>query len=317
MAKAPSLRRFGDRKVMYVCRGGCCFFRLCFAAHSAYGMWCLGASSGIGENLAKLLAERQCRLILSSRRKEVLEELKSKIIEQYGTPEKDILILPMDLEQTEALEDVVQQALMWCDNKLYFLFNNAGLGLRTWLGSWEIDNRILVVDLLAQAKLTKLVLPCFQNNREGHVIFTNSVQGRVAMSCRCAYSSAKHALLAYAEALGEELYAEYPNIHITSALPGYVRTGFAFAALGQDGNALCVNSASHVKGMAPERCAELMLRGTSKKMKECWIAKRPELNILYLKYYLPGIAYRLMPWIARKMINEAKMLNEESKNKSQ
>eukprot|EP00920_Eleutheroschizon_duboscqi_P026195 GHVT01064741.1.p1 GENE.GHVT01064741.1~~GHVT01064741.1.p1 ORF type:complete len:149 (+),score=10.07 GHVT01064741.1:990-1436(+) len=132
MAKAPSLRRFGDRKVMYVCRGGCCFFRLCFAAHSAYGMWCLGASSGIGENLAKLLAERQCRLILSSRRKEVLEELKSKIIEQYGTPEKDILILPMDLEQTEALEDVVQQALMWCDNKLYFLFNNAGQKMNLW-----------------------------------------------------------------------------------------------------------------------------------------------------------------------------------------
>ena len=77
-----------------------------------------GASSGIGEELAYQLSELNCNLILSSRREEVLETVKSKC----KFPE-NIKVIPLDLAKTEAMNPIVKDA--WnCFGKIDILINS-------------------------------------------------------------------------------------------------------------------------------------------------------------------------------------------------
>ena len=89
-------------------------------------IWITGASSGIGEQLTYLLAERGNNLILSSRRKEALEAVKSNCAE---VSKKNIHILPLDLSNLESLDKIADEALHIYGN-IDVLVNNGGISQR-------------------------------------------------------------------------------------------------------------------------------------------------------------------------------------------
>ena len=71
-------------------------------------VWITGASSGIGEALARLLADKNTKLILSSRKKEVLEKVKASLSENA---QENTKILPLDLSQPSTLNEKAKEAL--------------------------------------------------------------------------------------------------------------------------------------------------------------------------------------------------------------
>lgn len=72
-------------------------------------VWITGASSGIGEALAKVLAKRGARLILSARREDELNRVRTEIIKAGGDGDQYV-VLPFDALDEAALDDVVARA---------------------------------------------------------------------------------------------------------------------------------------------------------------------------------------------------------------
>ena len=105
-------------------------------------IWITGASSGIGEELTYQLASKGNRLIISARRKEELERVKSHCPE---TSHKDIHIVPLDLSDFDSLDLAAEKALKIHDG-VDILVNNGGISQRSLVEKtdFEVDKRIMM-----------------------------------------------------------------------------------------------------------------------------------------------------------------------------
>ena len=96
-------------------------------------VWITGATSGIGEALVKIYSDSGQRLILSSRRESILEEVRSKC----SNPEK-IKILPLDLNDFDAAPSLVRKAYDLF-GRIDILINNAGVSQRSLIADTQFD----------------------------------------------------------------------------------------------------------------------------------------------------------------------------------
>ncbi len=153
-------------------------------------IWITGASSGIGKALALALSQQQCQLILSSRRKEALEDVKN----QCQHPEQ-IAILQFDLGVYEQMKPLVFNAVS-IFGKIDILINNGGISQRSLVLDTDIsvDQKLMAVDYLGPVALSKALLPHFVEQKSGHFVTVSSVMGKFSSPYRSGYCGAKHAL---------------------------------------------------------------------------------------------------------------------------
>jgi len=124
-----------------------------------------GASSGIGEALTYQLAEKGATLILSSRKKDVLEAVKSKC----AFPEK-VAVFPLDLADAESIETAAKQVL--ANYQIDILVNNGGISQRSLLAQTEMEvyRKLMEVNYFGAIHLSKIVLKQFIKNKKGHFV---------------------------------------------------------------------------------------------------------------------------------------------------
>ena len=154
-------------------------------------VWITGASSGIGKELASQLSKQyNCKLILSSRRKDVLEAVKN----ECGNSE-NIAVLPLNLANTNAMKDVTNNAISLFGN-IDILINNGGISQRSPIieTTIEVDRKLMEIDYLGTVALSKALLPHFVDNKSGHYAVVSSVMGKFSSPFRSSYCGAKHAL---------------------------------------------------------------------------------------------------------------------------
>ena len=123
-------------------------------------VWITGASSGIGEALTYALNKRNCKLIISSRRQDELERVKS------NCPNQDkVHIIRLDLSACDDMPDIVEQATSQF-GPIDILVNNAGLSQRSLIAETEFDvyKKLMDVNYLGTVALTKALLPHFMKN---------------------------------------------------------------------------------------------------------------------------------------------------------
>lgn len=192
-------------------------------------VWITGASSGIGEAMAYELARRGARLILSARRADVLEAVKSRC----ERPDQH-WVLPMDMTQQGRFRELTETVLSTC-GRIDMLVNNAGVSQRALVKdtSIEVDRQIMELDFFGPVALTKVVLPHMLARNSGHLVAVSSVVGLVATPYRSAYASAKHAIIGFHDALRAEVHAA--GLKVSVLCPGFVRTNVSLSALTADG----------------------------------------------------------------------------------
>ena len=120
-------------------------------------VWITGASSGIGEALAKIYSERGQRLILSSRRESLLEEVRLKC----SNPD-NIKILPLDLNDFDDATVKVEKAYDFF-GRIDILINNAGVSQRSLIADTQFDvfKKLINVDYLGTVAISSALLPFF------------------------------------------------------------------------------------------------------------------------------------------------------------
>ena len=239
-------------------------------------VWITGASSGIGEAVAKAFAEAGAHIILSGRRNEALEAVAADI-------KTDNLILPFETTDYDALPDLVKKAQEW-KGRVDILVNNAGISQRSLAIEThpDVHHKIINVDLLAPIWLTQLLLPHMVEVGGGHVVGISSVAGRIGAPLRTAYSAAKHGLIGYMDALRAETELLH-NIKVTNILPGSIRTDVSRNALTKDGDRRGKSDDVIDNGMEPAECARQILEAVSNNVPELIIADGPELMMAQLR----------------------------------
>jgi len=251
-------------------------------------VWITGASSGIGEALTYQLHQRGAKLILSSRRKEVLEEVKNNC----NGDTSDIHILPLDLAETDVLNQKAEQALNLYGH-IDYLFNNGGISQRSEVidTNLEVVRKVMEINFFGSVALTKAVLPSMIERQAGHIVVTSSVMGKFGTRLRSSYAASKHALHGYFDCLRQEVYDD--NIHVSLVCPGYIKTDVTKNALEGDGSKHNKMGKGQQQGMAPSRFAEKLLPKIAKRKEEIYIGG-VETWAVYLKRFVPKLFNKVL-----------------------
>lgn len=254
-------------------------------------IWITGASSGIGEALAYAFAKRGAKLILSSRRKEALEEVKANCQENQD----NIHILTLDLTETESLSRKAREAIDIFGN-IDYLFNNGGISQRSLVLDTQMNviRKVMEVNFFGTVALTKAVLPAMLEQGSGHIVVTSSVMGKFATRLRSTYAASKHALHGWFDALRQEMMDK--NIKVTLVCPGFIKTNVTLNALEGDGGKHNQMGTGQQSGMDADVFAEKLLPKIARGQQEIYIGGK-EIWGVYLK--------RLFPRLLQKMLSKA------------
>jgi uncharacterized protein len=181
-----------------------------------------GASSGIGEACARLLAHQGYRLSLAARRLERLHGLAEEL--QQG--EGGILTVRADVCHLDEIQELVERTLQHF-GQIDILLNNAGFGRLNWLEELKPVEDIeaqLKVNVLAVVQMTREVLPHMIARRSGHIINMASLASFIATPTYSVYAASKHAVRGFTESLRREVGVH--GIRVTGIYPGAVNTEF-------------------------------------------------------------------------------------------
>jgi len=178
-----------------------------------------GASSGIGEATALVLARAGARVAIAARRRERLDGVARRIVDLRS----ESLVLEADVANVRDAESVVEKTVArW--GRLDVLVNNAGVMLLSPVDRARVEDwqRMLDLNLLGLMVVTRAALPHMRRQKDGHVVNISSTAGRVANPDASVYAATKFGVGAFSEALRREVYRD--GIRVTVVEPGAVAT---------------------------------------------------------------------------------------------
>lgn len=177
-----------------------------------------GASSGIGKDMARVMAKKADELVLVARNVNKLEEIKKEL-------EKDakIEIISKDLSIEENCKEIHNQV-----QNVDILINNAGFGdcgnfTKT---SLEKDINMIKTNIIAYHILTKLYLTDMKEKNSGKILNVASIAGFMPGPLMATYYATKNYVVKLSEGIREELKKEHSKVQISILCPGPVETNF-------------------------------------------------------------------------------------------
>jgi len=178
-----------------------------------------GASSGIGEATARVLAEQGALVVLGARRTERLNRLVAEI-EADGGRARAVRVDVTEPADLERLADTAVEAF----GRLDVLVNNAGVGLIATVEDGTLADWSAMVDVNVKGVLHGIaaVLPVFRRQGRGHVVTVVSTSGLKIVPTQAVYAGTKNAVRTIMEGLRQE--STDGVVRTTSVSPGYVRT---------------------------------------------------------------------------------------------
>lgn len=210
-----------------------------------------GATAGIGQSTAKLLAKKSWNLILTGRRKDRLEKLKNELQAESSI---QVQTLCFDVSNRSECESVFKEYQNELKN-VSVLINNAGLARGTdKMDEASLDDWETMVDTNIKGLLfmTRLALPILKSKDSAHIVNIGSVAGRWTYPNGGVYCSTKFAVRAITEGLRMDLNGS--PVRVTNIAPGMVETEFSQVRFQDDKKAKALYQG--LKPLTPEDIAE-------------------------------------------------------------
>lgn len=249
-------------------------------------VWIIGASSGIGEGLAQVLAEKGAKLIISARNEGKLNELCAQ------SSNAKIEVLPVDVESLPTLAEKSEKAWGVYEG-LDYVFLNAGMSVRDLVveSNLEVERKIMDINFWGPVAITKELLRKRDSNVLLHLVLTSSLSGKYGVPKLAAYAASKHAIHGYFDSLRAETYGSGILIHIV--IPGFIRTNITVAGLRGDGSQSGKMQNALAEGMDPLKCAKGILEGLEKGKEEFIIGGNERFTV-GLNRFFPGLMKKLI-----------------------
>jgi short-subunit dehydrogenase len=183
-----------------------------------------GASSGIGREMARIVAAEGTDLVLVARDRERLDALAAELAAAH--PGASVEVLPADLADAAQLA-AVEGRVGDPERPVDLVVNNAGFGTYGNLVDADIDaeEREIAVNVTAVVRLTYAALGAMVTRGRGAVLNVSSVAGLQATPGNATYGASKAFVASFGEAVSGELVGT--GVTLTTVLPGYTRTEFA------------------------------------------------------------------------------------------
>ena len=250
-------------------------------------VWVTGASSGIGEAVARQLCERGVRLIISARNRETLEKVRASCTH----PDK-VHVIPLDLSDPDSLEKKAGEALA-IYGRVDVLIMSGGISQRSFALDtvMDVNRQLMEVNYFSSVTLTKALLPSMVENAWGMIVPVSSLVGKFGTPFRSGYSASKHALHGYFDSLRAEMWNK--GIRVTIITPGFIRTNISVNAFSADGSATNKMDNAQARGMSADECATKMIRSIEREKEEVRIGGKETIGVL-LKRYFPRIFSRMV-----------------------
>ena len=147
-------------------------------------VWITGASSGIGEELARQLDRAGAQLILSARNVDKLNELKESLQHK-----EQHLVVQVDLADTSNVGLLAQQIVAHY-GRIDVLINNGGISQRAtaYDTTMDVNRQIMEVNFFGNIAMTKAVLPVFRQQKSGQILVISSIAGKFGFGAACSGS---------------------------------------------------------------------------------------------------------------------------------
>lgn len=246
-----------------------------------------GASEGIGRALCLALAPQRPRLVLAARNRARLEELAA----ECGRLGAETLVVPTDVTDPAACKALVEAAVTRFGG-IDALVANAGGTMWTRFDEVEdlgLFERLMRLNYLGSVYPTYYALPHLKHAR-GQLVAIASVAGLVGVPTRTGYSAAKHALIAFCDALRVELRGT--GVAVTVICPDFVVSQIHRRALGADGRPLESNPMAGQKIMSTEDCAARIVSAMEGRRRLVVTSARGRLA-RWLRLIAPGLLDRM------------------------
>lgn len=181
-----------------------------------------GASSGMGEATAKLLAQDGDKLVLGARRENRLQEI-AKDIEKLGG---EAVYAATDVTNDDEVEALAKLAIDKF-GRIDVWINSAGIMPQSLLSQKKVKDWDMMIDINIKGTLYGIgaALPYMMKQKSGQIINIASVAGHIVGPLSAVYSGTKYAVRAISEGLRQEMAQAQSNVRVTLISPGAVDTG--------------------------------------------------------------------------------------------
>jgi short-subunit dehydrogenase len=232
----------------------------------------IGATSGIGREVALKLLEEGWQLGIAGRREKVLKEL------QQVAPEK-ISIQVLDVTQEEAPQRLL--GLIALTGGMDLFFHSSGIGNRNRELVSDIEIRTIETNGVGFTRMVTAAFRYFREHNGGHLAIISSIAGTKGLGSAPAYSATKCFQNTYMDALAQLAHIEHLNIHFTDIRPGFVETN------------LLKGDYNYPMQMSPQRVAKHIVQALNRRKRVVIIDKRYAILVFF---------WRLIPrWIWERM----------------
>jgi short-subunit dehydrogenase len=212
-----------------------------------------GASGGIGHAIARALAHRGARLLVTGRRRDVLDELATEL---------GATALVADLAIVQDVDRLAAEAVR---SGVDVLVANAGMPASGEIGELTGDqvDRMLDVNLRAPIALAHGLAPMMAGRGSGQMVFISSLSGQVASPASSLYSATKFGLRGFALGIREDLRRS--GVGVSLVVPGFVSDAGMYADTG-------VKLPAGVGTRSPEQVAAAVIRAIERNPAEIFVA---------------------------------------------
>lgn len=257
-----------------------------------------GASSGIGKACAREFYKAGCQVILCSRNLETLNKVKRELLSLNNCGNyREPFVITLDLTNEKSICDSVDAINDKFPDGIHILINNAGMSYRGEIlsTSMEVHRKLMETNYFGQVLLTQKLLPSMiklptsAEKFKAHIVSVNSIQGKISIPHRSAYSASKFACEAFFDCLRSEVACH--GIGVCSVYPAYVKTVLSENALNGNGSTYGKMDETTASGMHPKYVAMKILEAVRCNREAILLASLKIKFVVWLRKLFPYLYF--------------------------
>ena len=255
-----------------------------------------GASSGIGEAMARLYSKMGAKVVLGARNEKKLS-LVAQIIENEGG---EVAYVATDVTKEDDCKRLIARAVETF-GRVDVLICNAGISMRAIFDDVETQvlHRLMDVNFWGTVYCAKYALKYLQASK-GSLVGISSVAGLHGLPGRTGYSASKFAMTGLLETIRIENIKK--GLHVMVACPGFTASNVRFSALTADGTAQGETPREEGKMMTAEEVARIVAKGIAKRKRLCLMEAEGRATH-FVKKFAPGLLDKIFYWVMSKEPN--------------